>query len=108
MFPPVLGVPRLKARVARLTQLSLGLIREADQCRNGRAPPHPPNRDAYLGALHRAARALEEARIALCVEIRSLEGWEDGLPVPPAKEGPPEAEHEARGATGGPPDDREW
>ena len=69
-----LTVARLRARVARLERLSLGLGREALAQRGAVDVLLYAERKEYLAAVHDARAGVEAARVVLAGAVRRLRG----------------------------------
>jgi hypothetical protein len=73
----MLHLKDLRARIARLEQLSRGLSLEEMHWRKADAPVLSAERDAYRAALHRAVHAVEEARLVLVRACQRVEEFGD-------------------------------
>jgi hypothetical protein len=77
----------LRARIARLEQLSRGLSLEEMHWRKADAPVRSAERDAYRAALHRAVHAVEAARLVLvraCQRVEEFGDFGGPLAIKPA------------------------
>jgi hypothetical protein len=70
----MIGLPQLKARVARLDQLEEGLVAELKVWETADSALLPGEREQYLDAIQGAAVGLYEARDCLEAVVQRLEG----------------------------------
>ena len=69
----MLQLPHIKARIARLNELTRGLAKEAAVWKMGEDPLLYLERKQYLNAMMNALAGLEEARVVLVGAARRLD-----------------------------------